>query len=105
MRATALIERGEIARSQGDLDVAQKVYEEAWRNLAALELKDAHYAEFNLGLVALARGDAERARKAFEDVRPHADELEEGLFTMVLACASAASAAALGEWADALVRR
>jgi eukaryotic-like serine/threonine-protein kinase len=100
LRATALIERGEIARSQGDLDVAQKVYEEAWRNLAALELKDAHYAEFNLGLVALARGDAERARKAFEDVRPHADELEEGLFSIVLACASAATAAALGEWDD-----
>jgi tetratricopeptide (TPR) repeat protein len=100
LRATAMIERGEIARSQGDLDVARRVYEEAWRALQALELKDAHYAEFNLGLVALARGDAERARKAFEDVRPHADELEEGLFTTVLACASAASAAALGEWAD-----
>ncbi len=100
VRATFRIERGEIARSQGDLDLAQKAYEEAWRNLAALELKDARYAEFNLGLVALARGDAERARTAFEDVRPHADELEEGLFSIVLACASAATAAALGDWGE-----
>jgi tetratricopeptide (TPR) repeat protein len=64
--AAAINGQGDVARALGDLDLAAGLYRRARGLLKAIGSRSWVYAEYNTGLVHLARGDQKRAQGMLE---------------------------------------
>jgi tetratricopeptide (TPR) repeat protein len=88
---------GEIARSRGDLDLAERQYRDALRYARKIGYAKAAFCEANLGLVQLERRRYPDARAHLEHAASQLGEsrLQAGLHAGLAVCAAAA-----GDWDD-----
>ncbi len=84
---------GDVYRRMGRLQEAEEAYREALSGLQGLRSPHASLVEANLGLVCLARGDANAARPLLQGARTAFETQGRFRFAGVVACAQALAAA------------